>query len=130
MINIRTRDEFRNAIIAQDDDNDYEESGYVVLNVGKEYAIARYGHCSCYGTWTSILGGSYNDSGVQVTEKGIIWDWTGSLRQLLKLARNKLDPHCSIGSRKADEKDYDYDHLMACYTQILEWNEKRRKKKQ
>lgn len=119
MINIRTSDEFRNAIIAQDDDNDYEESGYVVVNVGKDFAIARYGHCSCYGTWTNLSEG----------KSGIVWDWEGSLRQLLKLARNKLDPHCSIGSRKADEKDYDYDHLMACYTQVLEWNENRRKKK-
>jgi hypothetical protein len=119
MINIRTSDEFRNAIIAQDDDNDYDESGYVVVKEGNNYAIARYGHCSCYGTWTSL-----SDKGA------IIWDWTGTLRQLMKLARNKLDPHSSIGNRKATPEDYDYDHLMSCYTQIIEWHKNRRKKKQ
>jgi hypothetical protein len=119
MINIRTNDEFRNAIIAQDDSGGYDPGGYVVVSDGKRYAIARFGHCSCYGTWTALSDKS-----------GVIWDWEGSLRELLKLARNKMDPHCSIGSRKANEEDYDYCYLMSCYTQVLAWNENRRKKKQ
>ena len=99
-------------IIAQDDDNDYSESGWVVIKDNKEnkYAIGRYSHCSCYGTWSAIAD----------------WDWVGTLRSLLKLARNKLDPN--MPERKADPEDYDYNHLMNVYNQVLEWDKNRKEK--
>jgi hypothetical protein len=110
-------EEFLEIIIAQDDDNDYDESGYVVVYNGEVAAIARYGHCSCYGTHEALQGRNGK----------ITWDWTGSIEELLKMARYKLDPHYSLGTRKAKPDDYDYDHLMACYKQTLEWNKKRQK---
>lgn len=41
------REDFENSVIAQDDDNDYQESGYVacVFSGGKA-AITGYSHCS------------------------------------------------------------------------------------
>lgn len=115
---IKSREDLINLAIAQDDDNDYSESGYIVVTDGKEAAIAHYSHCSCYGTWTSL------------SDRGAIqWDWKGSLRQLKKLAVNGLDLHDSFGNRKADEKDYDYDHLMNVYQQVIKWFEDRKKKR-
>lgn len=110
-----SREEFREIIIAQNDSGGYDPNGYVVGFNGKQAAIARFGHCSCYGTYTSLGG-----------DRGTInWEWIGSLKELLKLARYKLDPHYTLGSRKADPKDSDYCHLLACYKQVLEWNRKR-----
>jgi hypothetical protein len=116
---IKSRDDLINLTIAQDDDNDYSESGYIAVWDGKRAALARYSHCSCYGTWTALSD----------TKTGVTWDWLGSKRQLLKMAREKLDPHAPFGTRKADEKDYDYDHLMNVYQQILEWHEKTKRGK-
>lgn len=122
---IKSRDDLQNLTIAQDDDSDYEESGYIAVYDGKKCALARYGHCSCYGTWTALAGGTYSNPG----NGAITWDWIGTKRQLLKMAKEKLDPHAPFGTRKADEKDYDYDHLMNVYQQILEWHEKTKGKK-
>lgn len=116
---IKSREDLQKLTIAQDDDNDYDESGYVVVTDGKSAAIARYGHCSCYGTWTDLSG----------KDGAIHFDWTGSLRQLKKMAVEKLDPHNSLpGKRKADPSDMDYDHLMNVYQQVIEWFEDRKKK--
>lgn len=120
---IKSRDDLQNITIAQDDDNDYEESGYIAVYDGNRCAIARYGHCSCYGTWTSL----YNSNSSR--PNGIIWDWIGTKRQILKMAMNKLDPHDPFGTRKADEKDCDFDHLMNVYQQILKWHENSKRKK-
>lgn len=116
---IKSRDDLQKLTIAQDDDCDYSESGYVVVTDGKSAGIAHYSHCSCFGTWTSL------------TERdgAIHWVWQGSLRTLKKLAVQELDPHNSIGSRKADPKDYDYDHLMNVYQQVRKWFEDRKRKK-
>lgn len=122
---IKSRDDLQNLTIAQDDDNDYQESGYIAVYDGKRCALARYSHCSCYGTWTALGGGDYSKPG----NGSITWDWFGTKRQLLKMAREKLDPHAPFGTRKAEEKDYDYDHLMNVYQQILEWHEKTKGKK-
>ena len=94
-------------VVAQDDD--YEgiehcsESGYVVVkdNTTNEYAIGRYSHCSCYGTW-SAMG---------------CWSWVGTREELLKMATNRLDP--DMPEREADPEDYDYDHLVSVYQQVL-----------
>ncbi len=121
---IKSREDLEKITIAQDDDNDYEESGYIAVYDGKRCAIARYGHCSCYGTFTALSNQDRSKSG-----NGIIWDWIGTKRQLLNMAWKKLDPHSPFGNRKADEKDNDYDHLMNVYQQILEWNKKIKKVK-
>lgn len=105
---------FRNSIIAQDDDNDYQESGYVVVRIGDWCAIARYSHCSCYGTWAAITGGCISDS---EGPNHPAWDWQGTYAELLDMAKRKADP--SLPEREASPEDYDYDHLCAVYSQIL-----------
>jgi len=123
-LKLETEKKFRAAIIAQDDDCDYDESGWVAVVQGRYAGLAKYGHCSCYGTWTSVTGGNLRCSG---NNSGTVrWDWQGTVAQLVKLAKAKGDPH--LKGRTADPKDYDYDHLMQVYTQVLSWNKKHAKK--
>lgn len=105
---------FSDSIIAQDDDEDYSESGYVVVRIGDWCAIARYGHCSCFGTWASITGGGISDSEGDTDPQ---WDWQGTHAQLLDMARRTADP--SMPERAADPEDSDYDHLQKVYQQVL-----------
>jgi hypothetical protein len=114
-----SRDEFQKAIISKNDTNDYDCSGYIIAQHGEQFAIARFGHCSCYGTYTSLTDHKRNN--------GVNWDWIGTRQELLKMARYKLDPHFSLGSRKAQPNDYDYCYLIACYKDILAWNKKQQK---
>ena len=120
MITKDQRDLFNQSIIAQDDDNDYQESGYVAVSIGDWAAITRYGHCSCFGTWTDITGGNYGRSSGQ---SDIAWGWQGSVAELIEMAKNVSDP--AIPSRKAVPEDCDYDHLIRVYKQILDWASKR-----
>lgn len=114
-INI-SKDDFRKSVIAQDDDNDYSESGWVCFLINKKYYLARYSHCSCYGTYTSLSGGDY----VCTSGNGLVSvDWEGTKAQLKKLVKNKLDP--AMPTRTADEKDYDYDHLMRVYYELEQY---------
>jgi hypothetical protein len=115
---MRTYEDLERLTIAQDDDCDYDESGYVVVYDGKEAAIGRYGHCSCFGTASALR---CKTTGI------LIYDWYGTVEELLKMARYKLDPHYTLGSRKADKNDCDYDHLIKCYAQVLKWNRNRNK---
>lgn len=108
LVEFSRREDFEKAIIAQDDDNDYQESGYVVVRVGNWCALSDYGHCSCFGTWTDLNG---------CGSDGIRWCWMGTYEELLELARNGMDP--ALPQRKADPADSDYDHLMAVYGQVL-----------
>lgn len=117
MIRKGERDKFEAHIIAQDDDCDYQESGWVAVRVGSWAAIARYSHCSCYGTWTSLTGGGISDS---EGPDDPAWNWQGSPEELIKMAENCMDP--SISDRKASPEDYDYDHLCNVYKQILDWS--------
>lgn len=111
MLDIKDSEQFRQLIIAQDDDCDYSESGWVAVVQGKYAGLARYSHCSCYGTWTSITD-----------HTGALWLWQGTVTQLVKLAKNKKDP--AIPKRDANPHDYDYNHLIKVYKQIGEWTEK------
>ena len=111
MITKEQRDLFEKSIIAQDDDKDYSESGWVAVVVGDWAAISRYSHCSCFGTWDDLTGEGGSDPR---------WDWQGTVKQLIKMAKDCADP--AIPKRKADEKDYDYDHLVEVYRQVLEWH--------
>lgn len=101
-------------VIAQDDDNDYQESGWICFECQGVYYLARYSHCSCYGTWTDLVGGGINDDGKYGEVRS---DWSGSLTDLLNMAENQYDPH--FPGRIIDPEDYDYDHLQAVYQEIL-----------
>lgn len=115
MLHLGDRDKFHKAIIAQDDDNDYDESGYVAVKIDDWCAISRYGHCSCYDTWADITGGGISD---YEGSRDPQWDWTGTWEEMLNLAERKAD--LTMPEREANPKDHDYDHLMNVYKQILE----------
>lgn len=106
---------FRRSIIAQDDDNDYEESGWVCVRIADWCALTRYGHCSCYDTWASITGGGISDDEGPDDPH---WDWQGTWAQLLEIAKGKMDT--GLPGRMIEKEDYDYDHLLNVYRQILE----------
>lgn len=109
-----TLEEFQSFVIAQDDDEDYDESGYVAVLHGDDAAIGHYGHCSCYDTFTDLCGGSISD---YYTEGIPTFDWYGSAAQLCEMASMKLDP--SMPERKANPDDWDYDHLIEMYKQVM-----------
>lgn len=116
-----TREEFEAAIIGQDDDNDYSESGYVACVFPNGVAaIARYSHCSCYGTFESLCGGGISD---HFASGNVVFDWTGTVEQMLQMAHDVADP--IMPDRRATSDDCDYDHLIAVYGQIIDWNTKR-----
>lgn len=121
MISKGQRELFQASIVAQDDDRDYQESGWVAVVVGNWAALTKYGHCSCYDTWASITGGGVSDDEGPDEPR---WDWTGTPEELVELAVSKSDP--ALKGRTVSEEDYDYDHLMNVYTQIIEWNSKRK----
>ena len=115
---IKDYSDLKELTIAQNDSGGYDPGGYIVVTDGITAAIARFGHCSCFGTYTALKG----------KDSKLHFDWTGSVAELVKMARYKLDPHYSLGSRKANPEDYDYGYLMACYQDVLKWNKERRKK--
>jgi hypothetical protein len=115
-----TRDEFEAAIIAQDDDKDYSESGWVAWVIGDKAYLGRYSHCSCFDTFDALCGGGISD---HFDEGAVICDWHGTVAELIDLAIRRADP--AFPTRAANERDYDWDHLLAVYSQVLEWNRKR-----
>lgn len=108
---------FRASIIAQDDDNDYDESGWVAVVINNWAALTSYGHCSCYDTWASITGGGISDNEGPDEPR---WDWTGTPDELIELAKRKGDP--ALAGRTSEPADYDHDHLMKVYEQIINWS--------
>lgn len=112
------KDDLYKYTIAQDDDQDYDESGYICLVRDKTAYIGRYSHCSCYGTWTSLTGGGVSQAGVSQP----CWSWIGTVPELKKLVKGKLDP--CFPDRVANPEDYDYDHLMNLYKQLEEYFKK------
>jgi len=117
MISHWTKDEFEEFTIAQADDEDYQESGYVAaVRDGVAY-LSSYSHCSCYGTFDALCGGGISD---WFDEEGDPqWDWTGSVDELVAMAKRCADP--SMPEREATSGDCDYDHLQDVYNQILSW---------
>jgi hypothetical protein len=115
MITKEQKDLFEKSIIAQDDDNDYSESGWVAVVVDNWAAISRYSHCSCFGTWDDLTDECSSNPR---------WDWQGTVEQLVKMAQNCADP--AMPKREANKEDYDYDHLSEVYRQVLEWDKKRK----
>lgn len=112
--------DFRNHVVAQDDDCDYSESGWVAVVKGRYAALATYGHCSCYGTWTAIHKGGVRTTGGTT----VVWDWIGPVQGLIRLAKTNGDPH--MKGRTANPEDCDYHHLQEVYRQVLEWDRKRK----
>lgn len=116
MINISKLD-FINNIIAQSDNDDWQESGWVCWKHNDTYFLAPYSHCSCYGTYEGL---SAQDFGYTYVDDSTISDlnytWSGTREDLLNMAKNKLDP--AMPERKALPEDYDYQHLMNVYSQI------------
>ncbi len=111
-----TRDTFRSNVIAQADDEDWQESGWVaVLYAGVAY-LTRYGHCSCYGTWTAICGGGVNKSAESLPDNWYVW--SGTPAELLDMAVRRADP--AIPEREMDNRDHDAHHLRAVYAQLIE----------
>lgn len=112
-----TKSNFDACVIGQDDDDDYDESGWVALSWNGHAAIACYAHCSCYGTVSAIFDGGVNDPGGDVPNL----TWTGSEDELVEMAKGTRDPH--IPGRQATEDDCDFDHLVKCYQQVIEWDQ-------
>ena len=110
---------FEKAIVAQDDDCDYSESGYVACIFPDDTAgIFHYSHCSCFGTWEALSGyGDYSFDDEPLEEREVHAVWTGTKEELYRLAENKRDP--SYPTRESIEDDYDHDHLMKVYAQLL-----------
>lgn len=108
---ICTEEELQNAIIAQNDDNDYQESGWLAFCFSDDVCgLIAYSHNSCYGTWESI---TENDH-----ENTIYPNWIGTKEQLIKMAKQQIDP--DMYGRKIDpNEDYDADHLLNVYKEIL-----------
>lgn len=105
-----TKEQFKKSIIAQDDDGDYSESGYVAVVFRNKAHLGKYSHCSCFDTVEALCD--------ELT--GIFcFLWSGSVAELVKMAKNRLDP--AMPKRVSDENDCDYDHLMAVYAGILQW---------
>lgn len=115
---------FEKSIIAQDDDNDYEESGYAVCYFPNENKVAlfSYSHCSCFGTWESISGSTESSYDEHTTDREVNPVWEGTPNEFIHLAEHKLDP--AMPSRESSNEDYDHDHLMNVYTQGLEYFKK------
>mgnify|MGYP003441914660 CR=1 FL=1 len=112
-------EDWRGAVIAQCDDKDYQESGWVAWVVGDCAYLGHYFHCSCYGTFDSLCGGGVGDS---IEEGTPSFGWSGTVSELIALAESKGDPN--MAGRTADTKDYDYDHLMNVYEQVIEWSKR------
>jgi len=108
---------FEQSIIAQDDDQDYSESGYVACVIEDRAYLFHYSHCSCFGTWEAIS--NYDDGYWDNTpeDREISAAWEGSVKDLIYLAATKADP--AMPERESTPEDYDHDHLMAVYDQIL-----------
>ena len=105
-----TSEEFRECVIAQDDDCDYQESGWVAGILDGVAFLAHYSHCSCFNTFEALT----NDGSVGIPDV----DWEGSPEALRLMAHRKLDP--SMPGRVSDPNDRDYDHLMEVYRGVLE----------
>lgn len=106
-----TEEEYNNYQIAREGDDCYFFYGYVAVVKDRTHAaILDVSHCSCYGTWES---GQLESGSVT---------WTGTLKQLLRLAERQEDP--VMPRRKVLVEDCQGNYLLALYQSILTWYEK------
>lgn len=118
MINIHHRDQYAKSVIAQCDSGGYDPSGWVAVYdpTTKLYALASFGHCSCYGTWEALCGGGIGDYFTTGDPK---WNWEGTKRQLIKMIIGNLDP--DMPTREISPKDYDSEYLTALYAELTKF---------
>lgn len=114
-----TNQEFLDATIAQKDDKDYEESGWVCLKVEDTFYLCRYCHCSCYDTYTDLAGGGIVDNYSDNIKRNISFSWSGTKEELVNMALNKLDP--DMPTRTSEPEDSDYEHLLSVYSQLQKY---------
>lgn len=106
-----------NEIARGESGEEYENSGYIAFVNGDKAAIAQFGHCSCYGTWTSICGGGVNDSGDGVPRL----DWEGTVAELQAMAERNADP--IMPERECNPADYDHDRKLSMYAGVKKYFE-------
>lgn len=122
-----TSDQFRLSIIAQSDNEDYQESGWVALIANGQAALAHYSHCSCFGTFTSLdvnghptldVNGHPTYENTYLGELSV--DWEGTPKELLAIAKGRLNPLVK-GNPPIDpnEFDMDLDHLKRVYDGVI-----------
>ncbi len=92
-----------NMIARESDDESYSASGWVACVNGEKAEMSAFSHCSCYDTWDG-LGAS----------------WTGTVDEMLSMAKEELCP--VMPSRKLNSDDYDYNYVIGLYKQIIEWD--------
>jgi uncharacterized protein (TIGR02996 family) len=114
-----TRNQFAAGIVAQDDDNDYQESGWVAVVVHELAMLGMYSHCSCYDTWSDLCGGGISDYYEDDELKRPAWKWVGTVEDMVAMAQRKADP--SMPGRESSPDDYDHDHLMRVYDGVIAW---------
>lgn len=114
-----TGKQFSECVVAQDDDEDYQESGYVICVVGELALLAGYGHCSCYNTWSDLNGGGIGDYFEEDEVKHPAWQIVVPVPVMAMMAYERMDP--ALPPRIADQEDSNYDHLVKTYGQFLEW---------
>jgi hypothetical protein len=111
---------FLRSVLAQSDDCDCQESGWVAFYWNEKAYLARYSHCSCYDTFYMLSNGagdndlSDDKSDDSVYPIQVVWE--GTLNELFGMAYNCSDP--DFPGRKASEDDSDYDHLTDVYRQL------------
>lgn len=99
--------EEKHEVLRADNDECYENSGYLLLQEGDQFCIGHISHCSCTGTWCN--------SG---PAGGLGLGWEGNLSELRALVEGNLDP--DMPERQANKDDYGYNYLMDLYQQIRE----------
>ena len=82
-------------------EEDCENGGYVIMRMPDGMiGIAQFGHCSCYDTFESLIGGGvdgYSSSGT------IRMDWVGTPAEMLDMALNSRDPSMPKRTIEPDE---------------------------
>jgi hypothetical protein len=117
---ILTQSDYNTYEIARTGYNDgYSVNEWIALVKEEQAILMDTSHCSCFGTW--CCGYGENECSL---EGGTI-RWQGTLKELLKMAKDKIDP--DMPERIMSEGDCDYKDLMALYQEILFWNENRNK---
>lgn len=112
-----TRDEYVNSLIAQADTGGYDPNGWIAgIHNGIAF-IDSFGHCSCYDTWTAVNGGGISDYFEAANYTPL---WTGSVKELIDMAVDRLDP--AMPSRVSNPDDYNYHELISLYYQILKYS--------
>lgn len=121
-------DEWEECIIARDDSDGYDPSGWIIVVKDGMAGITKFGHCSCYGTLTDLGVDGSSRWHNRVIDFEPELDYECGIDEMYLMAKNKIDP--DFRDRTADEKDYDYKYLAATYAEYIEWYDKIKKGKE